>query len=115
MAAACTPHVMPGGGAASRQLHCDRTWRLARHYGVMADVHAVIDHSIQSLYSDPRECAGLFDEIEPTVQASPDWSGAPTAVSAAQPPAGRTCPRSGSRLVVADRQIGRGVRPPIGT
>lgn len=35
----------------------------------MADVHAVIDHSIQSLYSDPRECAGLFDEIEPTVQA----------------------------------------------
>lgn len=35
----------------------------------MVDVHAVIDHSIQSLYSDPRECAGLFDEIEPTVQA----------------------------------------------
>jgi hypothetical protein len=36
---------------------------------VIADVHAVIDHSVQSLYSDPRECAGLFDEIEPTVQA----------------------------------------------
>jgi|ERR687898_951833 hypothetical protein len=35
----------------------------------MADVHAVIDHSVQSVYSDPRECAGLFDEIEPTVQA----------------------------------------------
>jgi hypothetical protein len=35
----------------------------------MADVHAVIDHSVQSLYSDPRHCAGLFDEIEPTVEA----------------------------------------------
>jgi hypothetical protein len=35
----------------------------------MADVPAVIDHSVQSVYSDPRGCARLFDEIERTVQA----------------------------------------------
>jgi hypothetical protein len=34
-----------------------------------ADLPVVMDHSVRSVYSDPRGWAGLLDEIEPTIEA----------------------------------------------